>query len=295
MLQAKGDEQSVKLDDLVIRINALVKRKAETDEKLRGLTVVSHDSEKYKEMTLPQLTKELGRIQKDLNRFEHVNKKAIDQFEAFKEQQQELEERSKDLDESMKAAEDFMKKIDEQKEATLVQTLRQIDTHFGEIFSQLVRGGCAKIRMLRPDDDADDDGEVPERVDRIRGVRVEVSFSGQATSFLTMSQLSGGQKTVVAIAIIFAIQRLDPAPFYLFDEIDAALDTQYRTAVARLVQRDAQNAQMVITTFRKEIIETADRFYRVYQRNRVSRIECVPRQEAQRVIEEQTRIERPDQ
>lgn len=48
-----------------------------------------------------------------------------------------------------------------------------------------------------------------------------------------MSQLSGGQKTVVAIALIFAIQRLEPAPFYLFDEIDAALDMQYRTTVAR--------------------------------------------------------------
>merc|ERR1712050_535902 len=110
----------------------------------------------------------------------------------------------------------------------------------------------------------------------------------------TMSQLSGGQKTVVAIALVFAIQRLEPAPFYLFDEIDAALDTQYRTAVARLIARDAKNAQMVITTFRPEIIETADRVYRVYQKNRVSRIACVPRPEAKRIIEEQTKLERPD-
>merc|ERR1712056_63044 len=131
--------------------------------------------------------------------------------------------------------------------------------------------------------------------DHKRGVRIEVSFTGQNTSFLTMAQLSGGQKTVVAIALIFSIQRLEPAPFYLFDEIDAALDTQYRTAVARLIARDAKNAQMVITTFRPEIIETADRFYRVYQKNRVSRIDCVVRQEARKVIEEQTRLERPDE
>ena len=97
----------------------------------------------------------------------------------------------------------------------------------------------------------------------------------------------------MATALIFTIQRLEPAPFYLFDEIDAALDTQYRTAVARLVARDARDA-MVITTFRPEIIETADRFYRVYQKNRVSRIETVPRHEAKLVIEEQTRLERPD-
>ena len=50
-----------------------------------------------------------------------------------------------------------------------------------------------------------------------------------------MKQLSGGQKTVVALALIFAIQKCDPAPFYLFDEIDAALDTQYRTAVGSIL------------------------------------------------------------
>merc|ERR1711988_1117799 len=99
-----------------------------------------------------------------------------------------------------------------------------------------------------------------EPADNTKGVRIEISFTGQSTSMLTMSQLSGGQKTVVALALIFAIQRLEPAPFYLFDEIDAALDTQYRTAVARLIQRDAAHAQMICTTFRPEIIETADRF-----------------------------------
>merc|ERR1719230_2410740 len=131
----------------------------------------------------------------------------------------------------------------------------------------------------------------PELASGIKGVKIEVSFSGQSTSFLTMAQLSGGQKTVVAIALVFAMQRLEPAPFYLFDEIDAALDTQYRTAIAKLIAKDAANAQMVITTFRPEIIETADQFYRVYQKNRVSRVECVKREDARRVVEEQTRLE----
>merc|ERR1711920_1214364 len=154
-----------------------------------------------------------------------------------------------------------------------------------------------RLVMLREGDVADNDGEEPEitKADRTKGVRIEVSFTGQRSTLMPMSQLSGGQKTVVAISLIFAIQRLEPAPFYLFDEIDAALDTQYRTVVARLIARDAKHAQTIITTFRPEIIETADRFYRVYQKNRVSRIDCVPRQDARQVIEEQTRLERPDE
>merc|ERR1712048_359669 len=167
-----------------------------------------------------------------------------------------------------------------------------MNKHFQEIFSDLVRGGVGKLRMTGPTDEADEEVEGDQI--HTRGVRIEVSFTGQSTSFLTMSQLSGGQKTVVAISLIFAMQRLEPAPFYLFDEIDAALDTQYRTAVAKLIARDAQNAQMVITTFRPEIIETADKFYRVYLANRVSQISCVSRDDARKVIQEQTDRERPN-
>ncbi len=72
-----------------------------------------------------------------------------------------------------------------------------------------------------------------------------------------MRALSGGQKTLVALALIFAIQRCDPAPFYLFDEIDAALDPQYRTTVAAMLQRQAHDkanpAQFIVTTFHPQV------------------------------------------
>lgn len=75
---------------------------------------------------------------------------------------------------------------------------------------------------------------VPEQdeMDKYAGVSINVSFNSKTDEGLLMSQLSGGQKSLVALALIFAIQRCDPAPFYLFDEIDAALDSQYRTAVS---------------------------------------------------------------
>ena len=69
-------------------------------------------------------------------------------------------------------------------------------------------------------------------VDEFTGVGIKVSFSGRTNEMRDMQQLSGGQKSLVALALIFSIQKCDPAPFYLFDEIDQALDPQYRTAVA---------------------------------------------------------------
>ncbi|CAK9175459.1 unnamed protein product [Ilex paraguariensis] len=138
------------------------------------------------------------------------------------------------------------------------------------------------------DDDLDEDGpratDMEGRVEKYIGVKV--SFTGQGET-QSMKQLSGGQKTVVALTLIFAIQRCDPAPFYLFDEIDAALDPQYRTAVGNMVRRlaDMGSTQFITTTFRPELVKVADKIYGVTHKNRVSRVNVVSKEEALDFIE----------
>lgn len=108
-----------------------------------------------------------------------------------------------------------------------------------------------------------------------------------------MNQLSGGQKSLVALGLIFAIQKCDPAPFYLFDEIDQvsfklgpflvpvrrkfgwrlpfqALDSQHRMAVADMIHELSKDAQFITTTFRPELLVHANKFYGVKFRNKVS-------------------------
>lgn len=109
-----------------------------------------------------------------------------------------------------------------------------------------------------------------------------------------MNQLSGGQKSLVALSLIFAIQKCDPAPFYLFDEIDQvilkldlinqnsylyiiiifyisiqALDSQHRKAVANMINDMSKYAQFITTTFRPELLFNAHKFYGVKFRNKV--------------------------
>ena len=103
-----------------------------------------------------------------------------------------------------------------------------------------------------------------------------------------MGQLSGGQKSLVALALIFAIQKCDPAPFYLFDEIDAALDAQHRKAVADMIHELAEGAQFITTTFRPELLEHASKFYGVKFRNKVSHVDCVNREDAFDFVEDDT-------
>lgn len=122
-----------------------------------------------------------------------------------------------------------------------------------------------------------------------------VSFSGQNAEMKDMNQLSGGQKSLVALALIFSIQKCDPAPFYLFDEIDQviitfncltvlynlaffkALDAQHRKGVADMIHEHSKNAQFITTTFRPELLEHSDKYYGVKFRNKVSHVECVTR------------------
>lgn len=79
---------------------------------------------------------------------------------------------------------------------------------------------------------------------------IKVSFTGHKAEMREMNQLSGGQKSLVALALIFAIQKCDPAPFYLFDEIDQALDAQHRKSVADMIHELSSDAQFITTTFR---------------------------------------------
>ncbi|KAK6590509.1 SMC3 SMC type chromosomal ABC ATpase [Cryptosporidium xiaoi] len=105
--------------------------------------------------------------------------------------------------------------------------------------------------------------------------------------YYSLNQLSGGQKTLVAIALLFAIHRADPAPFYLLDEVDAALDDQYRWSVANLIQKQSISTQFIVTTFRPQILEISNKFLQVSQINRSSFVKEISRQQALELQQEQ--------
>jgi len=295
--QAIVNAQFSSLDDIAMKIQNLTKKRGEYDEKLRKLTIVAADMEFFKQMTTDDIIEELRNVNKELHKFEHVNKKAIDQFATFQDQLKDLDDEGVEMTRSKEAIERFILEVDTQKEHLLADVLHKVDEHFQDIFKELVKDGSARLTMINTVDEDIETSQrpakkraftAPDLASGVKGVKIEVSFTGQTTSFLTMSQLSGGQKTVVALSLIFAMQRLEPAPFYLFDEVDAALDTQYRVRVAKLIQKDAQNGvQMILTTFRPEIIEIADHCYRVAMRNRVSVIDCVEKAAAKEVVDQQ--------
>ncbi|GMN46975.1 hypothetical protein TIFTF001_016156 [Ficus carica] len=299
-------DEAKELEQLLSKRNMFLARQEEYSRKIRELGPLSSDAfETYKRRNIKELHKMLHRCNEQLQQFSHVNKKALDQYVNFTEQREELQKRQAELDAGDEKIKELISALDQRKDESIERTFKGVARHFREVFSELVQGGHGYLVMMKKkdgdhgDDDNDDDGpreaDMEGRVEKYIGVKV--SFTGQGET-QSMKQLSGGQKTVVALTLIFAIQRCDPAPFYLFDEIDAALDPQYRTAVGNLdgsfttvpidmIRRlaDMASTQFITTTFRPELVKVADKIYGVTHKNRVSRVNVVSKDDALDFIE----------
>lgn len=216
--------------------------------KIRELGTLPGEAEtKYAHLSLKQLYKKQQQCTLELQKYSHVNKKALEQYMDFSEKKEKLLERKGDLDAGQKSIQELMAALEQRKYEAIQLTFKQMSKHFGEVFKKLVPAGRATLEMKtqsQPDEDSHSQSlqssnallgsssSAPPSIDNFTGVSIKVSFTGANAEMKDMMQLSGGQKSLVALSFIFAIQKCDPAPFYLFDEIDQALDPQHRKAVA---------------------------------------------------------------
>ncbi|KAJ8025935.1 Structural maintenance of chromosomes protein 3 [Holothuria leucospilota] len=290
-----GDDAKI-LEKMTNKQSVFLKRKEECMRKIRELGSLPSDAfEKYTHLSLNQLFKKLNQCNSELKKYSHVNKKALDQFINFSDQKEKLIKRKEESDKGHSSITDLMNVLELRKYEAIQFTFKQVSKYFSEVFAKLVPGGKATLVMKKGDDESEDlDGEsasasksssVP-LVEQFTGVGIKVSFSGKSGETREMQQLSGGQKSLVALTLIFAIQKCDPAPFYLFDEIDSALDAQHRKAVADMIHELSENAQFITTTFRPELLEACDKFYGVKFRNKVSHIDVISKEQAKDFLED---------
>ncbi|EAW14318.1 chromosome segregation protein SMC [Aspergillus clavatus NRRL 1] len=277
---------------------ALTKRAAECAANIRDLGVLPDEAfTKYKHTDSNTVVKKLHKANEALKKYSHVNKKAFEQYNSFTRQRETLTSRREELEASQKSIEDLISVLDQRKDEAIERTFKQVSREFANIFEKLVPAGRGRLiiqrktdRPLRRDEDMDSDDErAQQSVENYVGVGISVSFNSKHDEQQRIQQLSGGQKSLCALALVFAIQACDPAPFYLFDEIDANLDAQYRTAVAQMLQSisESTNGQFICTTFRPEMLHVAEKCYGVSFRQKASTIDVVSREEALKFVEEQ--------
>jgi chromosome segregation protein len=210
---------------------------------------------------LSGLQGEIDRINREINALGAVNLAALDELTAARERKTFLDAQNADLLEAMTTLEDAIHKIDLETRDLLASTFNQVNEHFGRMFPSLFGGGNAKL-VMTGDEILD------------AGVQVMAQPPGKKNSSIHL--LSGGEKALTAIALVFAIFQLNPAPFCLLDEVDAPLDDANTERYAKLVKEMALGTQFLFISHNKIAMEMAEQLIGVtMQEQGVSRIVTV--------------------
>ncbi len=210
---------------------------------------------------------EIDRIQKEITALGAVNLAALDELGSARERKTFLDAQNADLVEAIRTLEEAIHRIDLETRELLAQTFNQVNEHFGQMFPSLFGGGTARL-VMTGDEILD------------AGVQVMAQPPGKRNS--TIHLLSGGEKALTAIALVFAIFMLNPAPFCLLDEVDAPLDDANTERYARLVtEMSSKGTQFLFISHNKIAMEMAEQLIGVtMQEQGVSRIVAVDMQAA---------------
>ncbi|MEY3502062.1 MAG: putative chromosome segregation protein [Pseudomonadota bacterium] len=238
---------------------------AQTDLEVLGATIESQS------VKLAGLSSEIDHLQRDIQALGAVNLAALEELGTARERKNFLDTQSADLNEAITTLEDAIRKIDGETRQLLGDTFETVNQHFGLMFPELFGGGTAKLVMTG---------------DEILDSGVQVMAQPPGKKNQTIYLLSGGEKALTAIALVFAIFQLNPAPFCLLDEVDAPLDDANTERYAKLVTRMSAETQFLYISHNKLAMEMAEQLIGVtMQEQGVSRIVAVDMESAVSLVE----------
>jgi chromosome segregation protein len=236
-----------------IRSNTFSLKKAELSA---ALTVMQEEFAQYEGVPL-DLEKSEQELRNEIAKFERaredigsVNMRALDIYDTVEKQYNELLQKKESLAKEKEDVSHLMQEIESRKKELFMKTFDVINKNFQKFFAMLTtKGAEANLVIENPEEPFEE------------GVRINVKISG--SKFLDIRSLSGGEKTLTALAFIFAIQEHEPASFYVLDEVDAALDKHNSTRLAELLRKYSEKAQYIIISHNDAVISAADNLYGV--------------------------------
>jgi chromosome segregation protein len=218
------------------------------------------------------LQSEINRLNDEIKSLGAVNLAALEELEAGRERKTYLDAQSADLTSAMNTLEDAIRRIDRETRERLQTTFDEVNAHFSRMFPVLFGGGNAKLTLT---------GE--EILDA--GIQVTAQPPGKKNSSIHL--LSGGEKALTAMSLVFAIFQLNPAPFCMLDEVDAPLDDHNTGRLCELVKRMSEQSQFVFITHNKITMEIANQLLGItMQEPGVSRVVAVDIEAAMKLTEE---------
>ena len=194
-----------------------------------------------------EMQKEIGKIKEEIRCLGTVNVNAIEDYKELLERHTFLSNQYEDLQQAEKTLEQIIEELDEGMRKQFSEKFREIQREFDKAFKELFGGGKGTLELSEDEDILE------------AGIRIISQPPGKKLQ--NMMQLSGGEKALTAIALLFAIQNLKPSPFCLLDEIEAALDDSNVGRFAGYLQKLTKNTQFIIITHRRGTMNAADRLY----------------------------------
>ncbi|MFO1206686.1 MAG: chromosome segregation protein SMC [Burkholderiales bacterium] len=220
------------------------------------------------------LASEITRLEEEIAALGAVNLAAVEELDAATQRKQYLETQSADLTEAMATLEAAIRRIDRESRERLMATFEQVNLHLAEMFPALFGGGQARL-VLTGDEILDS------------GVQLIAQPPGKRNTSIHL--LSGGEKALSALALVFSLFLLNPAPFCLLDEVDAPLDDTNTERFCGLLKKMASHTQFIVISHNKITMEVAEQLVGVtMQELGVSRVVAVDVEEALRMQEEAT-------
>ena len=223
---------------------------------------------------LNALQNELNRLNSDITGLGSVNLAALEELHTAQERKTYLDAQAKDLTEAMDTLKAAIRRIDKESRDLLMATYNEVNRHLAEMFPVLFGGGEARL-VLTGDEILDS------------GVQVMAQPPGKKNASIHL--LSGGEKALTAIALVFSMFQLNPAPFCLLDEVDAPLDDTNTERLCKLIQKMAQHTQFIFISHNKITMELAQQLVGVTMQERgVSHVVAVDIEEALRLRDDST-------
>ena len=205
------------------------------------------------EISIEEITSKIQRLEKRMAELGDVNMRARAAYDEVLARQSELKEQIETLSKERKEILERMQGSEQLKKETFMKTYNHINENFKEVFHQLSEGE-GELKLECPDDPL------------AGGMTIEAQPRDKKLQRL--ESMSGGEKSLTALAFVFAIQRYMPSPFYAFDEVDASLDTMNVERIAQMVQNQSKDTQFIVVSHRRPMIESANRTLGVTQKEK---------------------------
>ena len=206
-------------------------------------------SQPFEVANLSRARSEVDEGKQRLRSLEPVNLLAIEEFDRTRERLSFLDEQLMDLNNARESLHNLIKELDLRAEETFVNTMQQLSQVFSETFSRLFNGGEAKIALL-PGSSALE-------------AEIDISVRPAGRKWLPLPLLSGGERALSAIAILFSLLKIRPSPFCFLDEVDAALDEANVIRFTEILKDFSSQSQIVVITHNKRTMSVANQIYGV--------------------------------